>query len=77
MAEPSAVNDQSAVHIAGSSTGRNWRVLQTWKKDRWPMRYFQYGNVIFPDGTNTTNILAATTIGVSENDLTTSLWTVT
>ena len=76
MAEPSAVNDQSAVHITGSSAGRDWHVLQRWKKDFWPMRYFQYGNVILPDGNNTTNVLAATTIGVSPGDLTTSLWEV-
>ena len=40
------------------------------------MRYFQYGNAIFPDGDNSSNILAATTIAVRGDDLTTTLWEV-
>jgi hypothetical protein len=76
MAEPSSVNDQSQVQVAGSKNGRDWETVLRWKKDFWPMRYFQYGNVFLPDGDNSTRILAATTIGVQQDDLTTSLWTI-
>lgn len=76
MAEPSAVNDEAEVHIVGSRSGRDWTMLLKWKKDFWPMRYFQYGNIVLPDGNNTTRILAMTTIGVATDDLTTSLWAV-
>jgi len=74
MAEPSAVNDNTHVIIAGSKNAHDWNVLLSWKKDLWPMRFFQYGNIIFPDGQNNTHLLAATTIGVVEDDLTTCLW---
>jgi hypothetical protein len=76
MAEPTLVNERRKIQIAGSCDGREWNTLLTWKKDFWPMGYFQYGNVIFPDGNNTTCVLAATTIGVMDDDLTASLWVV-
>ncbi len=76
MAEPSSINDENRVHLAGSKNGFEWKTLVTWKKDLWPMRYFQYGNVILPDGDNKTDVLAATTIAVAEDDLTTTLWAV-
>jgi len=41
-----------------------------------PMRYFQYGNAILPDGYNSTNYLAATTIAVQDADLVTTVWEV-
>jgi hypothetical protein len=40
------------------------------------MRYFQYGNALLPDGENSTNYLAATTIAVEREDLVTTLWEV-
>ncbi|HWZ83120.1 MAG TPA: hypothetical protein VNW47_10870 [Terriglobales bacterium] len=76
MVEPSAVNVDSEVHIAGSREGISWHTLSRWKKDRFPLRYFQYGNAILPDGENTTRILAATTVAVEQDDLTTILWEV-
>jgi hypothetical protein len=76
MAEPSTVNNESEVQLVGSTSGRDWNALLMWKKDFWPMRYFQYGNVILPDGNNTTHVLAATTIAVGEDDLTTALWVI-
>jgi hypothetical protein len=51
-------------------------VLARWKKDNLPMRYFQYGNAFLPDGDNSTNYLAATTIAVEPDDLVTTLWEV-
>jgi hypothetical protein len=76
MIEPSAVNIGREVHLAGSCDGTNWQVLARWKKDRLPMRYFQYGNAILPDGENPTHYLATTTIAVEPDDLVTTLWEV-
>jgi hypothetical protein len=76
MVEPSAVNSTKQVHLAGSADGRNWQTLARWDKDVLPMRYFQYGNAILPDGNNMTKYLAATTIAVKRDDLVTTLWEV-
>lgn len=76
MIEPSMVNTDREVQIAGSSDGKNWQVLARWKKDSLPMRYFQYGNAFLPEGENTTHYLAATTIAVEADDLVTTLWEV-
>ncbi len=76
MVEPSAVNASREVHLAGSRDGRNWQRMAHWKKDRWPMRYFQYGNAFLPDGENKTAYLAVTTIAVEADDLVTTLWEV-
>jgi len=76
MVEPSTVNTGREVNLAGSRDGTNWQVLARWKKDNFPMRYFQYGNAFLPDGENATNYLAATTIAVESDDLVTTLWEV-
>ena len=76
MIEPSAVNTSREVQIVGSRDGTNWQVMARWKKDNLPMRYFQYGNAFLPDGDNSTNYLAATTIAVEPDDLVTTLWEV-
>ncbi|HXM23196.1 MAG TPA: hypothetical protein VN948_18200 [Terriglobales bacterium] len=76
MVEPSAINPDRNVCLYGSPDGLQWqRVLQR-KKDRWPMGLFQYGNAFLPDGKNTTNLLAVTTIAVEHADLETSIWRV-
>lgn len=76
MIEPSALNTSREVHLTGSRDGTSWQVLARWRKDNLPMRYFQYGNAILPDGENTTNYLAATAIAVEQDDLVTTLWEV-
>ena len=76
MVEPSLVNSTREVHLAGSTDGTNWQTQARWEKDSLPMRYFQYGNAILPDGNNTTNYLAATTIAVRQDDLVATLWEV-
>ena len=76
MVEPSAVNTDQEAQIIGASCGSDWATLMRWKKDRFSMRYFQYGNVVLPTGDNPTQILAATTIAVAPDDLTTTLWEV-
>jgi len=82
MVEPSEVNRDRHVRIYSSRSARsgnddqNWRPVLAWRKDRWPMRLFQYGNAFMPDGTNTTPYLAVTTIAVEEDDIVTSLYSV-
>lgn len=80
MVEPSEVNPDRHVRIYGSEsapTRGSFRSLLAWRKDRWPMGLFQYGNAIFPDGNNATQFLALTTIAVESDDMVTSLYSVT
>lgn len=74
MVEPSTVNVDREVHIVGGKKGTRWETVLRWRKDILPMRYFQYGNAILPDGDNATQFLAVTTIAVEQDDLTTTLW---
>ena len=53
-----------------------WEKKLTWEKDVWPMNFFQYGNAFLPDGINTTDLLAVTTVAVKGSDLKTELWRV-
>jgi hypothetical protein len=74
MIEPSAINSTRDVCLYGTPDGARWQRLQQWKKDRWPMGLFQYGNAFLPDGMNTTSLLAVTTIAVERAGLETSVW---
>jgi len=78
MIEPSEVNRDRAVRIYGAPIDHpdEWHSLINWKKDRWPMRFFQYGNAFLPDGTNTTPYLAVTTVAVESDDMATLLYSV-
>jgi hypothetical protein len=38
------------------------------------MRWFQYGNAFLPDGNNTTEFLAITTVAVEDDDQVISLY---
>jgi hypothetical protein len=76
MVEPSRLNPDRCVRIVGSRDNQSWQPLLAWKKDRWPMRLFQYGNAFLPDGENTTPYLAVTTVAVAAQDLVTSLYLV-
>jgi hypothetical protein len=76
MVEPSAKNTDSLVRIFGGRDGQDWHPLLAWEKDRWPMRFFQYGNAFLPDGENRTPYLALTTIAVEAEDIITSLYVV-
>ena len=76
MVEPSEVNRDRHVRIYGGGGSEGWQPLLAWRKDRWPMGLFQYGNAFLPDGNNTTPYLAVTTIAVESDDWTTSLYPV-
>ena len=76
MVEPSEVNRDRTVRIyaADTRTTDTWRPQLEWKKDPWPMSLFQYGNAFLPDGNNTTQYLAVTTVAVATDDMVTSLY---
>jgi hypothetical protein len=76
MVEPSEVNRDSNVRVYGGRGGESWEPLFAWKKDRWPIGLFQYGNAFLPDGNNTTAFLALTTVGVETDDMVMSLYAV-
>jgi len=76
MVEPSAVNPDRCVRVFGTADGQSWPELLHWQKDRWSMKYFQYGNVFLPDGTNNTNFLALTTVATASDDLVTTIYQV-
>jgi len=78
MVEPSDVNRDRTVRIYAGDT-RNpsiWHFCLEWEKDPWHMALFQFGNVFFPDGNNTTPYLALTTAAVKSDDAVTSLYRV-
>jgi len=76
MVEPSKVNRDQNVRIYAGNMSHGWHPLLAWRKDRWPMGLFQYGNAFLPDGNNTTSFLAVTTIAVQANDMVTSLYSI-
>lgn len=76
MVEPSATNLSGDVRVYGSRGGVDWHCLHQWKKDRWPMGLFQYGNALLPDGKNTSGVLAATTVAVEQSDMEACIWRV-
>lgn len=74
MVEPSEINETRSVHLYGSRAANEWRSLREWKKDRWSMRFFQYGNALLPDGQNNTPYLAVSTVAVERDDLVTTIF---
>jgi hypothetical protein len=76
MIEPSRVNLETLSCLYGSLNGATWVPQLSWKKDRWPFRLFQYGNSLLPDGENSTDFLAVSTVAVTPGDLETSIWRV-
>jgi hypothetical protein len=79
MVEPSTVNTDQQVCIYGNPReqaihAEAWHSQLSWKKDGWPMSFFQYGNAFLPDGNNTTQYLAVTTVAVKADDMVMSLY---
>lgn len=77
MVEPSKVNPDLTVRVYGATRDpQSWQPLLSWHKDRWPMKFFQYGNAFLPDGNNTTAYLAVSTVAVESDDMVTSIYSV-
>jgi hypothetical protein len=76
MAEPGAVNTEREVRLYGSRDRAHWNPLLSFRKDRWPLRWFQYGNAFLPGGNNSSGFLAVTTVAVENDDQITSLYSI-
>jgi hypothetical protein len=78
MVEPSEVNLDPVVRVYARDVRdpERWHSLLSWRKDPWPMKFFQYGNAFLPDGQNTTQYLAVTTVAVESDDMVTSIYDV-
>lgn len=76
MVEPSPVNVDRTVGVYSGTDGHTWQRPLQWKKDSLPMGLFQYGNAFLPDGHNSGDVLAVSTIAVKGADLQTGLWRV-
>src|SRR5882672_5197346 len=50
MIEPSAVNLDRSVGVYGGAEGTTCACLQSWEKDHWSEKMFQYGNAFLPTG---------------------------
>lgn len=74
MVEPSMVNLDRHSRVFGSADTNRWDNLLSWKKDTHSLKWFQYGNVILPDGENSSNLLALSGVAVEDHDLETSIW---
>lgn len=48
--EPSQVNTTKYAEVWASPNGKDWKCIYKFKKDILPMRFFQYGQVFFPNG---------------------------
>jgi len=48
--EPSNVNKTKYAEVWASPDGNDWRCILRLKKDVFPMKYFQYGQIFFPKG---------------------------
>lgn len=55
--EPSTVNKTRYACIWGSPDGEKWKCIKKFKKDIYPIKLFQYGQIYFPSGENQTDKL--------------------
>jgi len=67
VVEPSTINNSLYAYLWGSLNGDEWKCITKYRKDIWPMKLFQYGQILFPFGDNTTNKLFYTPFA-TEND---------
>jgi hypothetical protein len=63
VVEPSKINNTSQAFLWASRDGINWSCLRGYHKDRWPLKLFQYGQILFPTGVNATETLWHTPLG--------------
>jgi len=50
VCEPSNINTSRYAVIWRSDDGESWYEFKKFKKDIWSMKYFQYGQILFPYG---------------------------
>jgi len=66
-AEPSQVNSTKTVSIWGSADGSEWKRIASYSKDTWPSKYFQIGQIVFPQGENDTGYLFYTPLATNKD----------
>lgn len=66
---PGVIKNQSEIVIGNLESG--FKTEYTNKKDFFPFVLFQFGNILFPTGKNTTQKLCFTNVALQKNDLTT------
>ncbi|HZQ70243.1 MAG TPA: hypothetical protein VFA68_17075 [Terriglobales bacterium] len=74
MVEPSAMNLDRHSRVFASADTNHWENILSWKKDKFSLRFFQYGNIILPDGENDSEFLALSAVAVEDHDLQTTVW---
>jgi hypothetical protein len=67
--EPSQVNSSRTATVWGSTTGDVWRPVARFEKDAWPARLFQYGQIMFAGGQETSQHLWLTPFAVKPDQL--------
>lgn len=65
--EPSSVNKSNQVELWRSSSDASFEKVWFDKKDNWSMKYFQYGQIIFPAGPGTGNELWASSFATNND----------
>lgn len=74
--EPSLANRSPYATLYGGAAPEGWTALVRWRRDRWPLRLFQYANMILPSGDNDGDVLAASGLAVRGEDQVAHLWRV-
>lgn len=54
--EPSECNTTKYVELWKSENGKDWHLYKKIKKDIWSMKYFQYGQISFPNSVKNNNL---------------------
>lgn len=65
--EPGRINRSRYASIWGSGDGTHWKRIEKYRKDIWPMKYCQIGQLYFPQGENKTDYLFFTPIATEHN----------
>lgn len=67
VVEPTSISLTKHACIWGSKDGESWRKVADFRKDFWPMRLFQYGQIRFPTGENNTGYLFFTPVATEKH----------
>lgn len=60
VVEPSEISSDNYSHIWFSDNGANWSILDSFQKDIFSMKYFQYGQIYFAGGESSKSNLVIT-----------------
>ena len=66
--EPSTTNRSRFVELWTSPNGESWAISKKYRKDMLPMKYFQYGQIFFPNGPGDDNHLWYTPFSTQNNE---------